>query len=233
MKIQCVLCKEIVPIGTFHASAAGINVTCSACAGEFFVESGNAQAEASDDAAGDSPAQDAAVVCPKCGLGQDETEACRGCGLRVALFDDYHVDEDEEAVAELSPQWERVVAAWDDATAHKEFLDAVSIATQFAWAARKYRARLRAHPGDETCKNQLNRIARMAEATLAVSNPSDLGDAKAPFRNVALLLVVLLLFAGLGGLYFLFKLKSAPEKPPTGPEIQLTNPPVRAPTASP
>jgi len=223
MKIQCVLCKEIVPIGTFQSTPAGISVTCRACEGDFFVESGTDEAETV--AVAD---EDFDMRCPKCGEGQPENESCRVCGLRASLFDGYASDDDAEAVAELEPIWKGLADRWDDDKAHDEFLEAVATATQFAWGARCYRGRLREHPGEKRSQAQLKKITRMAEATMAVANPTGEG-ARKPYKNVALLLILLVLFAGLGGLYFLFKVQSRAKKPKANPDFRYTNPPMRPP----
>lgn len=232
MKVQCELCKEIVPIGRFRSSDAGIDIDCAACGGHFFVPCS-------------PPSRDAAAVarteastepsCPKCGTATRAGEpACRTCGLRAELFDGFVADEDASALAELEPLWDACVSRWDDPGAHTRFLEAVSTRLQYTWAARRYRTRLRAHPGDAVCEDQLGRIARMAQATLASSGSGTAaGKSTQPYKNVALLLILLLLFAGLGGIYFLFKLKTAPEDKPPPPGVQMTKPPVRPPTLAP
>jgi len=152
----------------------------------------------------------------------------------MELFGEYVGEGSSDSVAELEPMWDALVSNWSDDAAHKAFVDAGSVAGQLAWVARRYRARLRERPDDTRAKTQLERVARMAQATLSVANTSEmLGNRGTPYRNVALLLILLVLFAGLGGLYFLFKVKSNADKQPKPlpSDVRYTSPPVRAPSA--
>ncbi len=214
MKIQCELCREIVPIGAFRVAGDGIEVTCEACGDSFFVSTSGEPAggERGQDAgaASESPREAVAeheMRCPKCDLVQPRTGACRACGLRAELFEEYALEHAEEAPPELEALWECCEAEWDDEAAHDRFVEGAAVSLAYAYAARRYRSVLRRRGDDPIAHRQLDRLARMAEVTLtsaaAARRHSDAGDE--PYKKVIMLLMVLVLLAGIGGMYLLLK----------------------------
>jgi len=244
MKIQCERCKEIVPIGRFLASAKGIEVTCEACGESYFVDADSqTDATAPDAADGGEAGRDASASlgedqmrCPKCDGLQPRRDACRSCGLRAELFDDYDRKQEEEAPPELEAIWETCRADWDDEDGHARFAECASSAFAYAYAARRYRSVLRHRPDDEIAHRQLDRLSRMAEASLmgaSLARQQAEGEDE-PYKKVIVLIMVLVLLAGIGGMVVLLKqakdvgsetLQKPPTAAPTNPQKRPTTAP--------
>jgi len=213
MKIQCELCREIVPIGAFRVAGDGIEVTCAACGESFFVAADGASdaPRAKAAAAATEPAQADAgenqMRCPKCDLEQPIGTACRTCGLRADLFEDYAREHAEDAPPELEAMWESCEADWHDEEAHGRFTECAAAAFAYAYAARRYRSVLRQRADDEIAHRQLDRLSRMAEVTLTSSAAArrQAGGDEQPYKNVIVLLMVIVLLAGIGGMYMLLR----------------------------
>lgn len=219
MKIQCPLCKEIVPIGRFEVKEPGIEVTCAGCSGRFRVA-----ADSGEEA--DAPASPPAVAppepgpdqmrCPKCGRLQPLGDACRYCGLGRDRFDDFAHAVDDEVPDEIAALWQHCRDQWDDDERHERFVQAVSRIEAFPYAARCYRGALDERPDDPRAKRQLERVSRMAEALLvsrvAVKAELAAGE-REPYRNVIIFLMVLLVIAGVAGMFVLLKGTSSDQTP--------------------
>lgn len=205
MKIQCKLCKEISEIGPFRIEGDGIHVTCSVCREGFHVPSGSgapAPAATERGAKATGPIDGPAMTCPKCDLAQAEAAACVQCGLRADKFGDF-AGADDEQNQQLAAMFSVCESRWDDADAHERFAAAVSETSAFAYGAKRYRQAMRERPDDPTAKNQLDRLARMAEATLftsAVARQSD-EEQKEPYRGVVILIILLVVALAAGGYY--------------------------------
>jgi len=213
MKIQCQLCKEIVELESFRSSDAGIDITCAACGEAFFVPT--PAAETAEDSEPTAPSG-ARMRCPKCDSEQPEADACRACGLAADRFADFAARADD-GNPELALLWQACVDRWDQPAAHDRFIEANSADGAFAYGARRYRQTLRERPGDERARSGLDRLTRMAEATLlssAAARKSAQPDE--PFKSVVLLMVALVALVGIGGVYLLLRGHSSdrPPKPP-------------------
>ncbi len=216
MKIQCQRCKEIVELEQFRSSEAGVDITCAACGEAFFVPA-PAAAEAGDgDSAGDDPAATSAgprMRCPKCDDEQPEADACRACGLAADRFADFDARADESS-PELALLWQACVDDWDRDAAHDRFVQAVAADFAYTFGARRYRQRLRDRPNDALARSGLDRLTRMAEATLLSSAAARKAvEPDEPYKNVVLLMVALVALVGLGGVYLLLRGRSSDSAP--------------------
>ena len=215
MKVQCELCREIVPLADFTPSAAGLEIRCPACKGSYFVPAPEraAQPEASpaeaaaggvragEDASGregraggegDGAAGGAEeeMRCPKCGRRQPRAEACRHCGLVLARWDPgaaAPTTGDDEA-RRLFAEAE---AAWADPERHDAFIGYCGRAGQLPYAARCYRDRLARDPDDAVARARQARVVTAAELTW-LTRPREQADAPVPHRGVLVGAVVAL-----------------------------------------
>ncbi len=216
MKIQCQLCKEIVELGRFRSSEAGIDITCPACGEAFFVPAPSDEATGEGEVASQPAASGPRMRCPKCDDEQPQADACRACGLAADRFADFAARADD-ANPELALLWQACVDGWDQADAHERFVEAVAADSSFAYGARRYRQILRERPDDARARSGLDRLTRMAEATLlssAAARKSAVPDE--PFKNVVLLMVALVALVGIGGVYLLLRGRSS-DHPPEAP----------------
>lgn len=211
MKIQCLECKEIVPIGPFEILSDRIRVSCAECGATFEVAP-QADAAPRSSASARTPPDTAASAssgCPKCGTTLIGAAACKVCGLEARYFDEYR----DRAVGVASPAldaaWAACLAEWDDGARHEELLTCASLEGELGAAARRYRLYLGDHPGDERASAALERLTRMAAATM-LQRPRVEPAGEEPYKKVVLLLMALLLLGGMGGVYLLVKRAMAP-----------------------
>lgn len=196
MNVQCVLCKEIVDIGDFRASDSGIEITCTACGGSYSVDAKQSTAPRS--------ARPGAVVCPKCGEpAPEDTAACATCGLVRERYDGFELPQDGDAPDALAELWESCRGSWDDPEAHDRFVKTAMVAEAYRYAAGKYRQALWENPDDSIARSRLDDVARRAEIAIlqtAVAGRYE-DDYKEPYKNVSLLLAVLIAFIAMGVVY--------------------------------
>lgn len=231
MKIVCPLCGATVAIGAFDVDGDGIAVSCSACGGGFRVASdGTATAGEAAAAAEPGPGE---MRCPKCYEVQPRAEACRVCGLRTELHDDYAAGDRADAPPALVARWAALESAWDDDDAHDAFIEAAAAADALSFAAHRYRAAGSARPGDTRTRARLERITRMAEASLLASAAAragtDQGKGKEPYRSVIVLLMGLVFLIAVGGVYLVFKGRDAAPEPTVAPPTPSRVPGMRGP----
>jgi hypothetical protein len=232
VKVQCALCREIVAFDFRLAGEGTIEVHCGACGGSFSVAATRtttattatapattATAPATPAPAEPPPAATAATVriplaaaegqhCPKCGAAVSG-DACRGCGLLASRFDEFRASDDAAADPPVVAAWEQALAAWDEPARHDRFVELASEKGAYAYAARRYRERLRADPDDAVARGRLDRITRMAEAALlATAHARKLAGTKEPYRGSVLVLVLLLVGIAIGGIYAMTRHKS-------------------------
>jgi hypothetical protein len=199
LKVQCELCKEIVELTYFRPSARGIDITCSACGRSYFV-----QAPAK---VGGSEAEPGAIFCPKCGEpSRAGASSCRRCGLAVERFEQFRDELATPASDPLQTLWGACEADWVNPSAHERFLAAAAVAESYQFAAAAYRNALRDRPGDQVAERYLAEVRRRAEAHLLQSAAAGRyqDDVKEPFRNLTLLMVVLVALAAVGLVYAFF-----------------------------
>jgi len=189
MKLQCDLCKEIV-VADFAIGDGAIEVTCPACHRSFTVAARGRAATPPATAA--APARPAGpMVCPKCGDAQPDATACRSCGLLASKMAEF-ARRDASVSPEVEAAWADLVAHWSEPAAHDRFHAAAVAGTAFAWAAQRYRDRVRADGSDPIAAEQLARLARTTEITLlatASKKPTTTQESK-PFRGSVLLIAV-------------------------------------------
>ncbi len=218
MKLQCELCKEIVP-AEFSIAGNGIDVTCPACRGTFRV---TARAEAPmvelarARVAKHRPAPgEPSMTCPKCDDEQPPRPACRSCGLLADRMADFVRDRDAKVPAEVTAAWDAVGTSWEDEAAHDRFVRAVSTALAYPWAAQRYRDALRLRSDDPIATEQLARLGRMAEATLLVTSGKkrDGGGKDAqPYKKVLIMFGALVVIAILGIFFTLMLTRNAEDE---------------------
>lgn len=141
------------------------------------------------------------AACPKCATRVNPARThCATCGLaheRMAAF-----AKSRDDVAEpLTNAWQRALEAWDERGRHDEVLRLVTQHDAYAWAAARYRDRLKERPGDAVGTEQLERIKRAAEATLVAHAAVRESKVPSPYRNTMLILAVLILAIVAGLIY--------------------------------
>jgi hypothetical protein len=151
--------------------------------------------------------------CPKCATRVNPARThCATCGLaheRMAAFAKTRDD-----VAEpLTNAWQRAVEGWDERARHDEVLRLVTQHDAYAWAAARYRDRLKEQPGDAVGTEQLERIKRAAEATLVANAAVRDTKTPGPYRNTVLILVVFILAIVAGLIYSMVRGSGKPDMP--------------------
>ena len=222
MKLQCELCREIVVGDLAIDAAAGVlAVHCPACDGRFEVKA----AARSTPVPAPTVESGEAMTCPKCGTVQRPADACRQCGLRADKMKSFSAADDTAPPA-LTAAWAKCLATWSDPDAHEELAKVAAAHGAYAWVARRYRDRLREHPGNATAAQRLAAITRITEASLRASaavRPDPKGAAgHKPYKNAITILVALVLLAAAGTIYAMVTSPSedtgsAPESIPIRP----------------
>jgi len=161
--------------------------------------------------------------CPKCGTARDAARThCATCGLahdKMAAF-----EKARDAVPDaLAQAWERAVGSWDETARHDEVLRLAAQHDAYAWAAARYRERLKARADDEVAGEQLDRVRRAAEATLlANAAAARQKNTPEPYRSTMVLLAILII-AIIAGLVYVTA-RGSGDPPP--PRRELVPPPV-------
>jgi hypothetical protein len=131
------------------------------------------------------------TVCPKC---QRERlpgeEACARCGLLVARWEGYSVEEPTHPA--LDTPWVELEANWHDDAAHQRFLELAAGSDGLDVAAARYRKRALNDPADARAQRGVERAVAMAQ-TLYVARAA----AERPPRAPVILKLVGTMFAGL------------------------------------
>ena len=131
------------------------------------------------------------AACPKCQRerlpGED---ACARCGLLVARWEGFAVEEPSHPA--LEEPWQKLQTEWHDDAAHARFLELASSVDGLDVAAAKYRRRQVASPGDEKAEKGLSRAVNMAQTLYKAK-----AAAERPPRAPVILKVVGTMFAGL------------------------------------
>ncbi len=139
------------------------------------------------------------MSCPKCGTARDDTRTnCRSCGLAHDKMTAFEAARDSVADPPVAA-WKHALERWDEMPRHDELLRLVTQHDVYAWAAARYRERIRADAADTIAQAQLDRLRRAAEATLVTSAAARQVKTKEPYRNTmaVLALLVIAIIAGL------------------------------------
>jgi hypothetical protein len=140
-------------------------------------------------------------ACPKCGRARKTTDrACARCGLAVARMLGFERPADRTA-APLEQAWQAARADWVTAARHDEVLRLAQCHDAWAWAARRYRDRLRDDPEDSIGMRALHRLERGLTAGI-VRVPTPMSAR--PYRTTVRLLVMLMIALGIGLAYTSF-----------------------------
>ncbi len=203
MKVQCDLCREIV-VAELAIDGDKIAVRCPSCKGRFFVDA-TVEVQPEKAVAIAAPIDGPTMECPKCGTVQRPADACRQCGLRADRMKTFSSAADEAPPA-LTAAWAKCLATWSDPDAHEELAKVAAAYGAYAWVARRYRDRLREHPGNATAAQRLAAITRITEASLRASaavRPEPRGGAGGhkPYKNAVTILIALVLLAAAGTIY--------------------------------
>jgi hypothetical protein len=129
--------------------------------------------------------------CPKCGTARDDARThCASCGLahdRMGAF-----AQARDAVPDaLGEAWQRAVAAWDDRARHDELLRLVTQHDAYAWAAARYRERLKERADDAVAQQELQRVRKAAEAQLLSTGTNRRVNIPKPYRRTLAMLGLL------------------------------------------
>ncbi len=226
MKIQCLLCKEIVEIGCFKIVDDAIQIHCASCQQYFQVATTGIQTHWVDSTITletvpktvppihSSPelalSSHETETCPKCGRDVEKGEsACADCGLLRSRFAGF-ASASRAIDPALEILWERCVQNWGDPDTHERFIAQASKSEAFAEAARHYRDHKKHHPLDSIAPSRLERLTKMAEVALLTKRPTvatdDVGAGR--YRGVVILLALMLIVGAAAGVYTMFKKKS-------------------------
>ncbi len=123
--------------------------------------------------------------------------ACVQCGLAVSRMATYEQPVDTVA-APLEAAWQAAVTAWHDPGRHDEILRLVGYHDAWAWAARRYRMRLRDNPTDLVAPRALARLERgLSVGMMHVPDPA----VGRPYRATMRLLILMLITLAVGMIY--------------------------------
>jgi hypothetical protein len=151
------------------------------------------------------------MVCPKCGDAQPPAEACRRCGLIQSRWRGPEsaadgTDLDLVGAREAAALWELCLRKWEDPAPHDAFLAHCQAAGTFAFAAARYRAALvLKSERDPVATSRLKQVRNLAEQALVVPTraaPETKISSLAPYKNVMVLLTLVLALL-LGGVVYL------------------------------
>jgi hypothetical protein len=132
-----------------------------------------------------------ATACPKCQRERVPGEdACARCGLLVARWDGFAVEDPTHPV--LEQPWAALLQSWTDDAAHTAFLELASTVDGLDVAAAKYRRRKLAEPGDERAERGLAHAVTMAQSLYVARAQAD-----RPPGTPVLLKILGTMFAGL------------------------------------
>lgn len=200
IRIECPHCQCLVPAQIDELLPGAVRFRCGECKRDMVADTFAPAKQAPGD---DAPRQ----RCPKCKVAMaDAAQACNSCGLALARFADFQPSL-QEFDSGLEDAWSRLCADWDRDELHELFLTEVARGGAYGEAARRYRIAAD-EPGQKTgAEARLARIQSMAAAALLSSRPK-VAPAEEPFRNVLVLLILLVVIAGAGGLYAIMKGKS-------------------------
>jgi hypothetical protein len=194
-------------------AAGGIEVTCASCGATYHVAARPVEPAAAPDAEPEPrpPAPSGAMVCPKCGDAQPPADACRRCGLIQARWRGPEsaadgTDLDLVGAREAAALWEQCLQRWEEPAPHEAFLAHCQAAGTFAFAASRYRA-AQAQRGehDPVATSRLKQVRSLAEQALLIPSraaPETKTSSLAPYKNVVVLLTLVLALL-LGGVVYL------------------------------
>ena len=151
--------------------------------------------------------------CPKCGTARDTARThCATCGLahdKMAAFEKAR----DEVPDALGQAWERAVASWDEPARHDELLRLVTQHDAYAWAAARYRERIKARGDDTVAQEQLDRVRRAAEATLLANAAARERKAPEPYRYTMAILALMIIAIIAGLVYAMARGSGDPSAP--------------------
>jgi hypothetical protein len=114
---------------------------------------------------------------------------------------------------ELEAAWTEATEHWDDPKAHERVLELAAIAHALPWIAKHYRAR----EPDAVSKGQLDRITKMALATMMATAARKPEKESTPYKGVIIVLAVLIMLAIVGLAYASLTAANHADDGPHGP----------------
>lgn len=148
------------------------------------------------------------MTCPKCGSYQAIAVACRKCGLTTTLMPKFREQDTDQQPPAVTTAWIAVELNWTDPGRHEKFVAAVVDASAFAYAARQYRAAAARRPDDTIAPAQIEKLRKMAEATLKATAVQRPEKAPMPFKGAAMLLAACIVAVIFGLVYAMISKKA-------------------------
>src|SRR6266540_704868 len=109
-------------------------------------------------------------LCPKCSKKrQPEAESCPRCGLVFALWSEERAPKIEPLGERGQEMWNGLLAEWNTAANHEEFLKHCLQTSTLAAAGRLYRQRLDENPKDAIAAQMQAQILTKATLTLSLN----------------------------------------------------------------
>ena len=127
------------------------------------------------------------MVCPKCGEGQREAEACRKCGLVIARWDPERAEAEFGDVREARELWAAVEAEWGNGELHEAFIEHCRKTDALPFAAWRYRQR--------GAQDRLAQIRKIAEQVLVITPRAEAKPQKSRTWMLAAMVVIVLVMA--------------------------------------
>ena len=216
VRIECPSCLELAESRLLRVAGNAAIFSCGACEAEV-------SATVADAPVADAPEPSLTEVeinraakdaCPKCQQHVPaETSHCPGCGLGRDKFASFDSGE-TPAAPELVSAWKRVESNWGANSAHEDFAAEVALAGNYRLGARFYRQASASVERAEKSRQMLDRMQSMATAALLSTKPK-IVEEKQPYKNVVIvLMVMLMLAAGVG----IILMSSKAGNPGAGPE---------------
>jgi hypothetical protein len=143
--------------------------------------------------------------------------SCPQCGLLADRFASYADSADDDIPPTLTEAWAGCEADWENPVAHDRFLEAASASDMYAFAARHYRRAIGRGLRDDVARSYLERVTRMVEARALVAAAGTDNEPREPYKGVLFMLVLLVLAAGVGGVWMMTRMSDEPaSRPPSG-----------------
>ncbi len=215
MRIECPFCHEVRDARLLRLSAQSATFACGGCRSE--VKATLEEESAPKNEFVDVGASGGAS-CPKCDSPvREESTSCPSCGLTKEKFSGYS-DAEPSAAPELASAWGRVESAWNQDSAHEDLVAEVSLCGNYRLGALWYRQASSDPARKQKAEEMLDRIQSMATAALMSIKPK-VEEEKQPYKNVVILLMVMLFLAAGAGIVLMNKGDEQPA-PPLEPSFQ-------------
>ena len=198
VRIECSTCLEVGDARLLRVETQSATFGCAHCGAETTAVVAPEVAAKTSSAAPvpSKSAQSEAETCPKCERAVPQACLnCPSCGLTREKFSGYAA-EGPSAAPELRSAWGRVEAGWNRDSTHEDFAAEVALSGNYRLGALWYRQAASSADRAQKANQMLDRMQSMATAALMSTKPK-VEEEKQPYKNVVILLMVLL-FVGAG-----------------------------------